>query len=168
MTLLYRNLRIHQIFGANTDVGKTIFATALVRASAYRGHNVLYLKPVSTGDVGDADDLYECRVTYFAPSPKMLITSWNRHVRRFSGSFSDRVVVDCLFRYNEPVSPHLAVLRQGGAEQVFIPSSTFQGEADTPSAGLRWYSGQRDNRSRVIIYQGGFRRRSRLHRDSRG
>ena len=58
MALLYRHLRIHQIFGANTDVGKTIFATALTRASAYRGHNVLYLKPVSTGDIRDADDLY--------------------------------------------------------------------------------------------------------------
>jgi len=168
MTLLYRHLRVHQIFGANTDVGKTIFATALVRASAYWGRNVLYLKPVSTGDVGDADDLYECRVTYFAPSPKMLITSWNRQVRRFSGNFSGRVDVDCLFRYNEPVSPHLAVLRQRGADQVFIPPPTSQGEADTPSAGLRWYSGQRDNRSRVIICQGHFRRWSRLHRDSRG
>lgn len=70
MALLYRNLRVHQIFGANTDVGKTIFATALVRASAHSGHNVLYLKPVSTGDTRDADDLYECRVIFLAPSRK--------------------------------------------------------------------------------------------------
>lgn len=70
MALLYRNLRIHQIFGANTDVGKTIFATALVRASARCGHNVLYLKPISTGDTRDADDLYECRVIVLAPSRK--------------------------------------------------------------------------------------------------
>ncbi|KAF9790918.1 onanonoxo-7-onima-8-eninoihtemlysoneda [Thelephora terrestris] len=97
MALLYRHLRVHQIFGANTDVGKTIFATALVRASAHGDHNVLYLKPVSTGDIRDADDL---------------------HVRRFSGRFSGRVEADCLFRYDEPVSPHLAALRHGGANQV--------------------------------------------------
>jgi dethiobiotin synthetase/adenosylmethionine--8-amino-7-oxononanoate aminotransferase len=121
MTVLYRHLRIHQIFGANTDVGKTILATALARASAHRGHNVLYLKPVSTGDIGDADDLYECSLILFAPSSKMLIISWSRHVRRFSGGPSGRVEVDCLFRFNEAVSPHLAALRQGGTDQVFIP-----------------------------------------------
>lgn len=70
MALLYRHLRVHQIFGANTDVGKTIFATALVRASAHWGHNVLYLKPVSTGEIRDADDLYECRVISLAAPPK--------------------------------------------------------------------------------------------------
>lgn len=57
MSTLYKHLRIHQIFGANTDVGKTIFATALIRASAQRGNNVFYLKPVSTGPTQDADDL---------------------------------------------------------------------------------------------------------------
>ena len=136
MTLLYRNLRIHQIFGVNTDVGKTIFATALVRSSAHRGHNVLYLKPVSTGDIGDADDLYG-GVTFFTPQLKILIASLNRHVRRFSGSSSGRVEVDCLFRYNEPVSPHLAVLRQGGRGQVFIPFPTPAGHTHTHSTGLR-------------------------------
>ena len=57
MSSLYKHLRIHQIFGANTNVGKTILTTALVRASAQRGHNVFYLKPVSTGPLEDADDL---------------------------------------------------------------------------------------------------------------
>jgi dethiobiotin synthetase/adenosylmethionine--8-amino-7-oxononanoate aminotransferase len=57
MSTLYKHLRIHQIFGANTDVGKTILTTALVRASAERGNNVFYLKPISTGPIQDADDL---------------------------------------------------------------------------------------------------------------
>lgn len=57
MSSLYKNLRIHQIFGANTNVGKTILTTALLRASAQRGKNVFYLKPVSTGPLQDADDL---------------------------------------------------------------------------------------------------------------
>jgi dethiobiotin synthetase/adenosylmethionine--8-amino-7-oxononanoate aminotransferase len=57
MSSLYKHLRIHQIFSANTDVGKTVLTTALVRASAQRGNNVFYLKPVSTGPMQDADDL---------------------------------------------------------------------------------------------------------------
>lgn len=77
---LYPHLRIHQVFGANTDVGKTIFTTALALASASlpfdsvdaksaakdeRGHpiphkhgeKVHYIKPVSTGSLQDADNL---------------------------------------------------------------------------------------------------------------
>jgi dethiobiotin synthetase/adenosylmethionine--8-amino-7-oxononanoate aminotransferase len=56
MSQLYKHLRIHQIFGANTDVGKTILTTALARASATRNIPVFYLKPVSTGRPEDADD----------------------------------------------------------------------------------------------------------------
>lgn len=56
MSTLFRHFRVHQIFGANTDVGKTILTTALVRASAERGKDVFYLKPVSTGPIEDADD----------------------------------------------------------------------------------------------------------------
>jgi dethiobiotin synthetase len=56
MSLLFNHLRIHQIFGANTDVGKTILTTALVRASASQGHETIYLKPASTGPLTDADD----------------------------------------------------------------------------------------------------------------
>ena len=56
MSSLFRHLRVHQVFGANTDVGKTLLTTALVRASAARGHDVFYLKPVSTGSMSEADD----------------------------------------------------------------------------------------------------------------
>jgi len=56
MSSLFKNLRIHQIFGANTDVGKTVVTAALVSASAARNHPVLFLKPVSTGPRQDADD----------------------------------------------------------------------------------------------------------------
>lgn len=74
---LYPHLRIHQVFGANTDVGKTIFTTALALASASlpviegsaardergfpvphaEGERVHYVKPVSTGHAQDADSL---------------------------------------------------------------------------------------------------------------
>lgn len=56
MSLLFHHLRVHQIFGANTDVGKTLLTSALVRASAVAGKAVYYLKPVSTGPLQDADD----------------------------------------------------------------------------------------------------------------
>lgn len=58
MSHLYKYLRIHQVFGANTDVGKTIITTALVRASLLSNNRVFYLKPVSTGAPRDADDEY--------------------------------------------------------------------------------------------------------------
>lgn len=55
MSLLFKHLRVHQVFGANTDVGKTVLTCALVRASALKANNVFYLKPVSAGPVDTAD-----------------------------------------------------------------------------------------------------------------
>ncbi|KAJ4477139.1 PLP-dependent transferase [Lentinula aciculospora] len=87
MSLLSKNLRIHQIFGANTNVGKTILTTALVRASAARG-DTYYYKPVSTGPIDDADDV---------------------HVQLHTRRWASNVHIECSYRYNDPVSPHLAV-----------------------------------------------------------
>lgn len=56
MSALFRHLRVHQIFGANTDVGKTILTSALIRASVGKNIPVFYLKPVSTGPTNEADD----------------------------------------------------------------------------------------------------------------
>jgi dethiobiotin synthetase/adenosylmethionine--8-amino-7-oxononanoate aminotransferase len=39
----------HLIFGANTDVGKTVLSTALVRASVHNNENVNYIKPLQCG-----------------------------------------------------------------------------------------------------------------------
>ncbi|KAI6025012.1 hypothetical protein PISMIDRAFT_90179 [Pisolithus microcarpus 441] len=103
MSHLYRHLRIHQVFGANTDVGKTIVTTALVRASALKNNAVFYLKPISTGPLHDADD---------------------KHVKRFAGPNQSLVETQCLFRYDEPVSPHLAVKMASRASEnaVTVPS----------------------------------------------
>ncbi|SNX83783.1 related to Adenosylmethionine-8-amino-7-oxononanoate aminotransferase [Melanopsichium pennsylvanicum] len=104
MAHLYPHLRVHQVFGANTDVGKTIFTTALCLASsalplnntqsvasdvftasqAGLGERVHYLKPVSTGALADSDDAH---ISTYAPN-----TSYKT-----------------LYRFSEPVSPHLAV-----------------------------------------------------------
>ncbi|TKY89234.1 hypothetical protein EX895_001765 [Sporisorium graminicola] len=105
MAHLYPHLRVHQVFGANTDVGKTIFTTALCLASsalplsateatpptdvfaaskAGLGERVHYLKPVSTGALDDADDA---------------------HISRYASGTQYKT----LYRFSEPVSPHLAV-----------------------------------------------------------
>jgi len=56
MSLLFKHLRVHQVFGTNTDIGKTVLTSGLVRASATKKNHVFYLKPVSTGPMQDADD----------------------------------------------------------------------------------------------------------------
>ncbi|KAJ7748780.1 PLP-dependent transferase [Mycena maculata] len=105
MSLLFKHLRIHQIFGANTDVGKTILTTALVRRSAAFKNEVFYLKPISTGPIEDADD---------------------EHIKRHCGALKNRVHTDCLYRFHVPVSPHLAArLAAGEGSQKVISDSTF-------------------------------------------
>lgn len=42
------------IYGANTDVGKTVVSAAVCRYGLTTGHPVTYIKPVQTGDDTDA------------------------------------------------------------------------------------------------------------------
>ncbi|KPI39574.1 Bifunctional dethiobiotin synthetase/7,8-diamino-pelargonic acid aminotransferase, mitochondrial [Cyphellophora attinorum] len=86
--MLWRDLRVWQVYGANTDVGKTIVSTILCRALQRRAPNngVLYFKPVSTGPQDEADD---------------------RHISKFAPG----VLSKCLTQFSEPVSPHLAAQR---------------------------------------------------------
>jgi dethiobiotin synthetase len=60
MAFLYKHLRVNQVFGANTDAGKTLITAALCRADSLKSRDkqVFYLKPVSTGPLKDADDQY--------------------------------------------------------------------------------------------------------------
>lgn len=88
--LLQRALRVHQVYGANTDVGKTILTTILCNSAAkiWKNEQVSYLKPVSTGALDDAD---EGHIQQYAPSAK----------------------VETLFQYDIPASPHSAALVSG-------------------------------------------------------
>ncbi|KAH9958580.1 onanonoxo-7-onima-8-eninoihtemlysoneda [Russula dissimulans] len=102
MSLLFKNFRVHQVFGANTDVGKTILTAGLVRASAAKKKRAFYLKPVSTGPMQDADD---------------------EHVKRHAGPHRALVNARCLYRFDEPVSPHLAAdmaAEKAGAQNVVV------------------------------------------------
>lgn len=67
-SLLWRSLRIYQVYGANTEVGKTIFTTLLCKAAKSRppGEETVFLKPVSTGPDNEADE--KCKDPYFAVS----------------------------------------------------------------------------------------------------
>jgi dethiobiotin synthetase/adenosylmethionine--8-amino-7-oxononanoate aminotransferase len=82
---LWRALRSYQIYGANTDVGKTVMSTILCKAltSTNPLEKVWYLKPVSTGPLSEAD---------------------YRHISRFS----PETKTQCLYQFDEAVSPHIA------------------------------------------------------------
>lgn len=90
--LLWRHLRVHQIYGANTDVGKTIVASILCNATsnASRGELTTYLKPVSTGPDSDSDSLH---ISNHIPS----------------------ITTKTLFQYGIPCSPHTAAKVSGKA-----------------------------------------------------
>ncbi|KAG5913328.1 hypothetical protein E4U42_001276, partial [Claviceps africana] len=89
-SLLWRSLRVYQVFGANTDVGKTIFTTLLARTAQkqWPHEHVAFLKPVSTGAEDEADD---------------------RHLARFAPGVSCAT----LYQYDVPCSPHTAAVASG-------------------------------------------------------
>ena len=89
--MLWRDLKVFQVFGANTDVGKTIIATLLCRVLQRRAptNPLLYLKPVSAGPQHEADDVH---ITRFAPG----------------------VIAKCISQFSRPVSPHLAARLEDG------------------------------------------------------
>ncbi|EUC45317.1 hypothetical protein COCMIDRAFT_95822 [Bipolaris oryzae ATCC 44560] len=84
---LWKRLVAVQVYGANTGVGKTVFSTLLgahfARRAGRTRWRVQYIKPVSTGPADEADDSY---------------------VQKYSGRS-----VSTLFKFNEAVSPHVAV-----------------------------------------------------------
>ncbi|KAJ5598986.1 hypothetical protein N7450_000053 [Penicillium hetheringtonii] len=80
---LWRSLPAHQVYGANTNVGKTIVSTVLCNAIQNQRKRAAFLKPVSTGALDDADD---------------------QHMAKFGAG----TLTKCLYQFDEPVSPHLA------------------------------------------------------------
>ncbi|KAJ4309795.1 hypothetical protein N0V84_011304 [Fusarium piperis] len=88
--LFRRSLRVHQVYGANTDVGKTIFTTVLCNATNkhWRGEKTSFLKPVSTGAAHEADSC---------------------HIQKYSPLTAN----ETLFQYDIPCSPHTAAKASG-------------------------------------------------------
>ncbi|KAH6844740.1 pyridoxal phosphate-dependent transferase [Chaetomium sp. MPI-CAGE-AT-0009] len=89
-SLLWRSLRIYQVYGANTEVGKTVVTTTLCKGARrlWPHEETAYLKPVSTGPANDADDL---------------------HIRKFAPEIDSKT----LFQYELAVSPHIAAQASG-------------------------------------------------------
>lgn len=106
---------------ANTEVGKTLLTTALLRSTAKlysedttdgkQGRRVFYIKPISTGSADEADDSF---------------------VKRNAGRWSQTIETRCLYQYREPVSPHLAAK--------LAPELEFPATNDHLLAGISRYA----------------------------
>lgn len=117
--LLWPALRALQIWGANTDVGKTVLSTILCVGAAHRRprEGVYYLKPVSTGPHSDSDARH-VRSAYSRVHSNGIKTRW----------FDSQTIV----QYDEPVSPHIAAPNSGRVSQDhFLP-----GFSPVPIPGL--------------------------------
>ncbi|KAJ5203846.1 uncharacterized protein N7498_004725 [Penicillium cinerascens] len=94
---LWRTLRAQQVYGANTDVGKTIVSTVLCNAIQKQKQRAAFLKPVSTGALDDADD---------------------RHLKRYGAG----TLTKCLYQFDEPVSPHIAAKQKNISDDDLLAS----------------------------------------------
>jgi dethiobiotin synthetase/adenosylmethionine--8-amino-7-oxononanoate aminotransferase len=87
------NQRSHLVFGANTDVGKTLVTAGLVRASLDRKDAVHYIKPLQCG--GSDQAFVE------------------KHVGASSDAAASRLHAQTLFNWETPASPHTASRKEG-------------------------------------------------------
>jgi dethiobiotin synthetase/adenosylmethionine--8-amino-7-oxononanoate aminotransferase len=106
-----------QVHGANTEVGKTIFSTALLTRNNGDGMPTHYIKPVSTGPAAEED---------------------LRHIKRYSPKTAAR----CLVQYTDPVSPHLAVMRDA---QTPLADSEVVAEVRRTLAAITGQPGAQDS-----------------------
>ncbi|KAI0544773.1 bifunctional dethiobiotin synthetase/adenosylmethionine-8-amino-7-oxononanoate aminotransferase [Xylaria curta] len=113
-TLLWRNLRVYKIYGANTDVGKTVFTSILCNASRsiWKDEATAYLKPVSTGSDDEADD---------------------NHINKFAKG----VIRQTLYQYSQPVSPHIAA-KGNVISNERILNSVYKFALERAAAGPGW------------------------------
>lgn len=87
---------IFQVFGSNTDVGKTIVSGGICRSIVRSGKRVGYVKPLQTGT---DDESYVGDATFI-----------KRHASPSDDTMSQLLHCDTLFSWETPVSPHLAAI----------------------------------------------------------
>eukprot|EP00434_Breviolum_minutum_P009190 symbB.v1.2.008097.t1/scaffold503.1/size194688/12 len=80
------------IYGANTDVGKTVVSAAVCRYGLTTGHPVTYIKPVQTGDDTDAGAVVKHAV---------------------QDAQNADLITETLFHYPSPESPASAAIKAG-------------------------------------------------------
>ncbi|KAH8200995.1 hypothetical protein TruAng_004854 [Truncatella angustata] len=113
--LLWRSLRIYQVYGANTEVGKTIITTALCNATknVFKDGATNYLKPVSTGPENEADA---------------------RHISRYAPEVNQAT----LHQYDLAVSPHVAALGKSIPSDTELLKSIYAHASKTAAKGAGW------------------------------
>lgn len=94
------NTPVFQVFGANTDVGKTIVSAGICRGAARADskQRVAYIKPLQTGTDPDVPDSFQGDASFIT-----------KHAQTKNGN------VDCstLYVWKTPVSPHTAARLEG-------------------------------------------------------
>lgn len=128
------NLAAYAVWGANTDVGKTLVSACLCLAAATEaqdgaGPGAVYVKPVQTGFPGDSDGRTVVLASRLAGGT--CVHRVGAHAGACVSSDSDRasllidggkadsdaaVVAHTLFAWRDAVGPHLAVEREGCAQ----------------------------------------------------
>ncbi|KAI0888244.1 bifunctional dethiobiotin synthetase/adenosylmethionine-8-amino-7-oxononanoate aminotransferase [Annulohypoxylon maeteangense] len=113
--LLWRSLRVFQVYGANTDVGKTVFTTVLCRAAnhIWGKEQTTFLKPVSTGPEDEADD---------------------RHIQKYAPGV-DR---STLLQYDLAISPHAAAKGKFAPPDKELLSKIYQFASRKATRGPGW------------------------------
>ncbi|DAZ99840.1 TPA: hypothetical protein N0F65_008583 [Lagenidium giganteum] len=89
------NAPVFQVYGSNTDVGKTIVSAGICRAAVSEGSRVAYIKPLQTGTDDDDPNAF--------PGDAAFI---KKHMR----GLQTEGLLECstLFSWKTAVSPHLA------------------------------------------------------------
>ncbi|TMW66724.1 hypothetical protein Poli38472_014036 [Pythium oligandrum] len=92
---------VFQVFGSNTDVGKTIISAGICRAAVRTSQRVAYIKPLQTGtaDVGFIGDAGFVQ----------------RHTAAVKKNTDELLSCETLFSWKTPVSPHLAAAKEDHA-----------------------------------------------------
>lgn len=138
-SFLSREFRLYQIWGANTDAGKTIFSTLLCRAAKKYSpsHNIWYLKPVSTGPAKEADirhlDIH-AKHTH-TQNFYQFSEAVSPHIAARNHSITDEDVIRKLasqIRSNAQSGPGFMLVETAGGPHSPAPSGTSQAELFRP------------------------------------
>ncbi|KAI0996990.1 Bifunctional dethiobiotin synthetase/adenosylmethionine-8-amino-7-oxononanoate aminotransferase [Podosphaera aphanis] len=139
LSTLWRSFRCYQIYGANTNVGKTIISTVLCKALSlnYPTEQSWFLKPVSTGPVDQADGQH---VSKFSPKTKThglynFEEAVSPHIAARFRPVSDQKIRDqtiCYIQSCAKVGPGNLILETAGGVNSPTPNCTSQGDLYRP------------------------------------
>ena len=103
------------VWGATTEVGKTLVSCGLARAACEAGTRVLYVKPLQTGADDGADDAGTVARVATARAASSTSTSTSTSTSSTTtapASARGSVEARCLWAWGEAVGPHVAAARE--------------------------------------------------------